>query len=127
MLNKKFEAYKVKRELLKEGSLFSFTRKEKNKFGEPTGNDNVVAKVKGLYHERTEKIELNYSGESYTRFRTKRVPMILCLWDSVGSLKIGDKVKFNGKEYEVNGIVNVQEWNIIADINLELIDDGNQD
>ena len=28
----------------------------------------------------------------------------------------------NGKKYKVTGIVNIQEWNILGDISLEVVD-----
>ena len=52
--------------------------------------------------------------------------MILCLYEDAKFLKMDDFVKINSKTFKVTGIVNIQEWNIIADISLEVIDNGTQ-
>ena len=126
MINKQFEAYKIKRELKRSGIDYEFKRAELNKFKEPTDNLVPVGKLKGLYHEQNSNIEV-VTGDT-TQVRTKKIPMILCLYEDATSfvLKVGDKVSFNNKTYKVTGVVNVQEWNIITDISLEVIDDGVQ-
>lgn len=52
--------------------------------------------------------------------------MILCLYDDLKTLnlEVDDFIFINEKQMKVTGIVNVQEWNIICDISLELIDNG---
>lgn len=126
MINKKFEAYKIKRELKRSGIDYEFKRAELNKFKEPTNNLVSIGTLKGLYHEQNSNIEV-VTGDT-TQVRTKKIPMILCLYEDATSfvLKVGDKVSFNNKTYKVTGVVNVQEWNIITDISLEVIDDGVQ-
>ena len=42
-------------------------------------------------------------------------------------LKVDHQVVINGKTFKVTGIVNIQEWSIIGDISLEVIDDGLHD
>ena len=50
--------------------------------------------------------------------------MILCLYDDVTSLtlQVGDFLEINGRKFKVTGVTNVQEWNIISDISLEVVD-----
>lgn len=126
MINKKFEAYKIKRELKRSGIEYEFKRAGKNNFGEPTEDLSVVGKLKGLYHEQNSSIRIS-TGDT-TQVRTKKIPMILCLYEDAASLvlKIGDIVEINGKTLKVTGIVNIQEWNIISDISLEVVDNGIQ-
>ena len=52
--------------------------------------------------------------------------MILCLYDDAAfvTLRVGDVTVINGKTFEVTGVVNIQGWSIIADISLEVVDDG---
>lgn len=59
-----------------------------------------------------------------TQVRTKKIPMILCLYEDAASLvlQVGDELKINNKTLKVTGVVNIQEWNIIADISLEVVD-----
>lgn len=122
-MNTKFEAYKLQRALKRSGIEYDFERFGKNEFDEL--NEEVVKsfKIKGLYHEQNGYITITTGDAAKTR--TKKTPMILCLYEDVVSsgLKVGDFVKINNKVLKVNGVVNVQEWNIISDISLEFIDE----
>ena len=50
--------------------------------------------------------------------------MILCLYEDTTSLalQVGDIVNFNDKTLKVTGVTDIQEWNIISDISLEVVD-----
>lgn len=129
MINKRFEAYKIKRELKRSGIDYEFKRIVKNEFDESDGEMESIGKIKGIYHEETVvngimTITLNDN----VQVRSKKSPMILCLYEDTASLvlKVGDIVKFNNKVFKVVGISNIQEWSIIADISLEVVDDGLQ-
>lgn len=122
MVNTKFEAYKLRRELKRVGKEYEFKRAKLNDFKEPTKDSVVAGKLTGLYHEQNSNVSIT-TGDT-TQTRTKKVPMILCLYEDATFLKIGDLVKINSKTFKVTGVVNIQEWNIIADISLEVIDDG---
>ena len=126
MINTRFEAYKLKRELKRSGIDYEFQRLGVNDFGEPDDEPTVVGSLKGLYHEQNSNIEIT-TGDT-TRVRTKKIPMILCLFDDAASLalKIDDFLFINKKKFKVTGIVNIQEWSIISDISLEVVDDGIQ-
>lgn len=126
MINTKFEAYKIKRELKRSGIDYEFKRTEKDDFGEPTDELKVVGKLRGLYHEQNSTIQIT-TGDT-TQTRTKKVPMILCLYEDTASLilKVGDVVKINAKTFKVTGVTNIQEWNLISDISLEVVDSGVQ-
>lgn len=122
MINTQFEAYKIKRELKRNGSEFVFKRKFDNKFGEPSSEERKIGLLKGLYHEQNSNIQIT-TGDT-TQVRTKKIPMILCLYDDVTSLalQVGDFLEINGRQFKVTGITNIQEWNIISDISLEVVD-----
>lgn len=122
----KFEAAKLKKELKTSGINYEFKRLKVNDFGEPIGDSEVVTTIKGLYHEQNSNVQIT-TGET-TQIRTKKIPMILCLYDDAAlvALKVGDVVKINSKTFKVTGVVNIQEWSIIADISLEVVDDGVQ-
>ena len=121
MINTKFEAYKIRRELKRVGKEYEFTRAKLNDFKEPTKDSVVAGKLMGLYHEQNSYVSAT-TGET-TQTRTKKSPMILCLYEDAKDLKLGDFVKINSKKMKVTGVVNIQEWNIIADISLEVVDD----
>lgn len=123
MVNTKFEAYKIQREIKRSGREFEFKRFGTNEFNEPNNSEVTSFKISGLYHEQNGYVTIT-TGEA-AKTRTKKTPMILCLYQDIVSsgLKIGDLVKINNKTFKVNGVVNVQEWNIVSDISLELIDE----
>ena len=122
MINTQFEAYKIKRELKRSGIDHEFKRFGVNDFGEPVGEPIVVGTIRGLYHEQNSSVQVT-TGDT-TQVRTKKIPMILCLYEDAASLvlQVGDELKINNKTLKVTGVVNIQEWNIIADISLEVVD-----
>lgn len=123
-LNTKFEAYKIKRELKRSGVPFTFFRNGVNEFGEQDDTVGVqIATIVGLYHEQSVRIEERVGDSSVTR--TKKVPVILCMFPEASILQRGDVLVYNGKRYKVIGVANIQEWGIVADINLEVFDNGN--
>ena len=124
MINTRFEAYKIKRELKRSGIDYEFKRAGVNDFGEPVGEPIVVGTIRGLYHEQNSSIQVT-TGDT-TQVRTKKIPMILCLYEDTArlALAVGDTVTINAKTFKVTGIVNIQEWNIISDISLEVVDNG---
>ena len=122
MINTQFEAYKIKRELKRSGIDYEFKRSGVNDFGEPVGETTAVGIIRGLYHEQNSSVQVT-TGDT-TQVRTKKIPMILCLYEDAASLvlQVGDELKINNKTLKVTGVVNIQEWNIIADISLEVVD-----
>lgn len=122
MINTKFEAYKLRRELKKVGIVYEFKRAELNQFKEPTNESAIACRLTGLYHEQNSYVSVT-AGDA-TQTRSKKSPMILCLYEDAKTLKLDDFIEMNSKKYKVTGVVNVQEWGIIADVSLEVIDDG---
>lgn len=122
MINTEFEAYKIKRELKRSGIDYEFKRYGLNDFGEPNNELITVGIIKGLYHEQNSNIQIT-TGDT-TQVRTKKIPMILCLYDDAASLvlQVGDLLEINKKQFKVTGITNIQEWSIISDISLEVVD-----
>lgn len=119
MINKQFEAYKIKREIRRSGETYTFMRPSLNEFGEPSGDETEVGSLRGLYHEQNSNVQLT-TGDT-TQIRTKKLPMILCIYDDAKSLnlQLGDKLYLNDRILKVVSLVNIQEWNIIGDLSLE--------
>lgn len=119
MINKQFEAYKIKREIRRSGETYTFMRPSLNEFGEPSGDETEVGSLCGLYHEQNSNIQLT-TGDT-TQIRTKKLPMILCIYDDAKTLnlQLGDKLYLNDRILKVVSLVNIQEWNIIGDLSLE--------
>lgn len=122
MVNKQFEAYKIQRELKRSGLEYTFIGTGVNDVGEPTDEPVDIGTFRGIYHEQNSHIQITV-GDT-TQIRTKKVPCILCLFEDGYKLAVGNYTTINGKKFTVTGVVNVQEWSIIADVSLEIIDTG---
>lgn len=129
MINSKFEAYKVNREITRSGGSYEFFRSWKNEFNEPSEDiePRDLGTLRALYHEENSNVQFQ-NGENVIT-RTKKIPMLLCLYESWLSLEleVGDFTFINGKKFVITGCVNVQEWSIIADVSLEVFDGGHED
>jgi len=119
MINKQFEAYKIRREIKRSGETYTFMRPSLNEFDEPSGEETEVGSLRGLYHEQNSNVQLT-TGDT-TQIRTKKLPMILCIYDDAKALnlQLGDKLYLNDRILKVVSLVNIQEWNIIGDLSLE--------
>lgn len=119
MINKQFEAYKIRREIRRSGETYTFMRPSLNEFGEPSGDETEVGSLRGLYHEQNSNVQLT-TGDT-TQIRTKKLPMILCIYEDAKTLnlQLGDKLYLNDRILKVVSLVNIQEWNIIGDLSLE--------
>lgn len=128
MVNTRFEAYKIKREIKRSGKQFKFKRIKRNKYKEPDVKEgfDVLGSLGGLYHEQNSMVSVQ-TNET-TQSRTKKIPAILCLWEDAQNLQLQfeDVVFINGKRFKITGVENVAELNIIADISLEVFDNVNQ-
>lgn len=122
-VNLKFEQYKLERELKRSGVSIEFLRSDKNKFGEPEGDGKSLGSITCLYHEENGYIQ-RMTGDT-TQTRTKKIPRLLCLFKSCKELdvKLGDYCFIDSRKHIVTGVTDIQNWNIIGDISLEIVDD----
>lgn len=135
-VNKKFELYKIKREIKKNGQTIDFFRTPLNEFGEPEHKGEIIHSIKGLYYEFAAHQLDTYIVEFPVEAgmgRTKRTPQLLCPWDDLffinkdnedDMIKVNDWVNLNGKVARVVGVVNVMGWNTIAHITFAEVDYG---
>lgn len=126
-----FERAKVKSAIKRIGETFEFKRFELDEMNEKTGefvkdkNDKeIVMNMQGIYHEGTSYVQRTTSESSVTR--TKKQPMILCLMSDIvnAGIRVNDVMIKNGLQYEVINISDIQNLNVIADISLEVLDNG---
>lgn len=85
-INNRFELYKIRREIRRNGTELKFFRTEQNDFGEPTGESVEVASIKGLYYEHSAHILDAYivlMGAEAASTRTKKTPVLLCPWEDI--------------------------------------------
>ena len=99
----KMELHKVLREIQMHGTEYTFFRKKVDKYGEPTKEEpEQIANVKGLFH-----VSKGYITH-----------------ENIGEIKTEDFFVINGNKYKVVEKNNIQEYNIVTDISLELVLDG---
>lgn len=135
MINNRFEAYKLRREIKRSGVTYEFYRISKNEWNERPndGKSTFAGSIKGIYHEVNSQITTTTSDGSVTR--TKKQPALLCLasdFELVG-IQFGDIVDVanlassNGmKRMKYVGAVDIANWGIIIDLSFEEVDDGGQ-
>lgn len=132
MVNNRFEAYKLQREIKRSGSTFTFKRHKLNEYKEHSGELEEVGSVTGLYHETNSQVTETLADGSITR--TKKQPALLCLADDYRKLKInnGDIVIVSDasplsstRELVFTGAVDIADWGIIIDMSFREVDHGN--
>lgn len=109
----------VEREITKNGSTYTVKRSKVDKYEEPTQEVEEVTTLRGLFHISKGFITKNTSDGSQTK--TKGQPMILALWEECETIRNGDFVVINGNTYKITDKNNIEEYNIIADISLEVV------
>ena len=131
MVNNKFEAYKLEREIKRSGIEVTLYRYGTNEYNEPTGEPVAVGSIRGLYHETNSQVTKTVADGSVTR--TKKQPALLCLAADYTSLspEFGDRITLSDvqpqsrkKAAKFVGAVDVANWGIIVDMSFEEVDDG---
>lgn len=119
----KMELHKVLREIQIHGTEHTFFRKKVDKYGEPTKEEpEQIANVKGLFH--VSKGYITQSIQDGTKTHSKGQPMLMVAHENIGEIKTEDFFVINGNKYKVVEKNNIQEYNIVTDISLELVLDG---
>lgn len=138
MVNRRFELYKLKREIKRNGIPFTYWRFPENQFGEIDKEQEPIflCTIKGMYHEFTAHMTDTYvilTGTETATTRTKKTPQSLCEYDNIlfknkdnqdDSIKVGDYVYYNNRVMRVSGLQNIMEWNLFVDVSFEEVDDG---
>lgn len=131
-VNTKFEAYKLARELRRNGIVATVSRAVKNEFGEPGDIPLIIGTFPCLYHTEKVYVSSNTSDASMHRSTVNKAvgtPALLCLMDSVVGLdlEVNDIISLSSNSdntYEVVEVNDIQNWGIIADVSLREVDDG---
>ena len=119
----KMELHKVLREIQIHGTEYTFFRKKVDKFGEPTKEEpEQIANVKGLFH--VSKVYVTQNIQDGTRTHSKGQPMLMVAYENTREIQTDDFLIINENTYKVVEKNNIQEYNIVTDISLELVLDG---
>lgn len=107
------------------GSEFNFYRKEKNAYGEPTGNSSFVQKLDGIYHATARDFIELVSTEGVS-VKAKFNKGILCPKDIKPIICQGDEVEIQEVNYLVTAIEPViySEEVIAYEISIEEVVQG---
>ena len=114
-----YELNKIKREIECHGSSYTAYRYKLDKNNEPTEEVEQVTTFGGLFH--TEKGYISRNVSDGTTTKSKWQPKLLVSYEDGKSIKDGDLININNKTYKVVDKNNIQEYNIIYDISLEVI------
>lgn len=123
-VNKEFETYKVKREIQRSGKFYEFFRQGYNMFGEPNESETTsLGYLSGIFHQHNSTY-VSVATAAETRYRKKLESSILCLFADIRELGLmtGDYTIINNKPYCVTSVRDIQEWNEIAEVDLEIMD-----
>lgn len=132
MINTRFELYKLRRELARNGKEYVFYRDLDNEYGEPVEDRVEILRITALYHESS-AYKYTFTNDGTTTI-TEKKPMLLCaLQDVNGSdLKLGDYTEIidnvygDVKRLTFSGVTDIQDFGVIADISLEVFSDGRE-
>lgn len=122
-MNKCIELYKVQREIKMHGSEFTVKRNKIDEYKEPTCEQETITAFRGLFH--ITKAFQTRTIKDGTVTRTKGQQMVLADYSDIKEIRNGDIIEYNGLDYTVADVNNVEQMNIIADISMELIMNGN--
>lgn len=125
-MRKNFELFKIRNNINRCGIEVNFARPSKNEYGEPDdcsvdedGHQEVLS-VKGIYHEGNSYIKQN--TEDGAKYRSKKTPMFLVLYEDGQKLKVGDVVKISENTFEVVALNDIEQGQVVLDVSLELKD-----
>lgn len=118
MLQNKFLANKIKRQINTNGQTFNFKRYVIDQYHQVSDEIESEFSIKGLFH--TTNSFIKQEAKDATKFTSKPQPMILCLSEDGNNVKINDEVMIRNDIYVVTNINDVNDFGIVYDISLEL-------
>lgn len=116
------ELYKVKREIQLHGEEYTVYKQKTDKYGETTSDIEEIQKVSGLFH-----ITKGYTTQTIsdgTKIRAKSQPMLMVCMEGSEKIENGMFVMINDNRYNIVDKNNIQEYNMVVDLSLELVQNG---
>lgn len=117
------ELNKVKREIKTHGRSYEVKRTILNNYGEDTDEQRSITEVQGLFH--TEKGYITKSVSDGSKTHSKGQQKLMVAYDDSVLIKNGDMIQINENTYKIIEKNNIQEFNIVCDISMELVLNGN--
>ena len=119
MKTPKFQLHKVKRMIDTLGVMYQFNRDRLNKYKEPTGEQELIAELKGVLHSTASYVTKTATDGS--TITAKQSPQILTNDPKAKLLHIDDKVIIDNCTYKVTGVLDINILGLAFDISLEVI------
>lgn len=119
MKTPKFQPHKVKRMIDTLGVMYQFNRDRLNKYKEPTGEQELIAELKGVLHSTASYVTKTATDGSTVT--AKQSPQILTNDPKAKLLHIDDKVIIDNCTYKVTGVLDINMLGLAFDISLEVI------
>lgn len=117
------ELNKVKREIKTHGRSYEVKRTILNNYGEDTDEQQSITEVQGLFH--TQKGYITKSVSDGSKTHSKGQSKLMVAYDDSVLIKNGDTIQINENTYKIIEKNNIQEFNIVCDISMELVLNGN--
>lgn len=117
-----FPLHVVKQNIKQHGATYTFQRYKKDERGQETTELTTVCGLNALFH--ISKGYVTKSTGDYGVTRSKGQPMLLCITENSEDIELLDVVTVGKNMYRVTEVNDLNNEGIIADISLELVDDG---
>ena len=110
----------VRRTIAWKGTEYQFLRPAINEYKEQVAEEDETITVNGMFYESSAS-HIAITNSEAASIVTKDAPNVLSTWENAQNVKKGDKVTINEKVYSVNGVTNIQEYNLVGIISLEVV------
>lgn len=119
MKTQKFQPHKVKRMIDTLGVMYQFNRDKLNKYKESTGEQELIAELRGVLHSTASYVTKTATDGS--TITAKQSPQILTNDPKAKLLHIDDKVIIDNCTYKVTGVLDINMLGLAFDISLEVV------
>lgn len=119
MKTQKFQPHKVKRMIDTLGVMYQFNRDKLNKYKESTGEQELIAELRGVLHSTASYVTKTATDGS--TITAKQSPQILTNDPKAKLLHIDDKVIIDNCTYKVTGVLDINMLGLAFDISLEMV------
>lgn len=119
MKTPKFQPHKVKRMIDTLGVMYQFNRDKLDKYKESTGEQELIAELKGVLHSTASYVTKTATDGS--TITAKQSPQILTNDPKAKLLHIDDKVIIDNCIYKVTGVLDINMLGLAFDISLEVV------
>lgn len=121
---KEFELHKIRLEIQRHGGKYSIYRGVVDEYGESTSSFEHIKDVSGLYHIEKDYIKQDVNNATTTR--QKGQPKLMIEYAECDEIKIGDYAMIDDKKFIITDKNNIQFYDIVVNMSLEVVLDGEQ-